>query len=269
MVQGLCIHKIFLSCTVNMFADDPQSLLKALHVTAPHAIDIEAIAQYCGATVMYEQLEGCEGRIIGHRNRAIITVDERATVSRKRFSAAHELGHWMKHRGKVALVCNNEQLICKWEGRDRESVANRYAAELLLPHYLFQPLVKDKPLTFETVRKLAEQFDTSITATAMRLVQLTDRPAALICASEHGRAWFELSPSAKAAQCWPRRTLPVDSGAAAILKRDEEPIGLRKVPATVWFGGTNASITNVVEDTVRITTHLTLSLVVWSSSCAR
>lgn len=252
-----------------MIADDPQALLKALHVTAPRDIDIEAIAQYCGATVMYERLVGCEGRIIGHGNRAIITVDQRATTSRKRFSAAHELGHWMKHRGKVALVCNNEQLMCKWEGRDRESVANRYAAELLLPQYLFQSLLKDKPLTLETVRGLAEQFETSITATAMRLVQLTDRPAALICASAHGRAWFELSPSAKAAQCWPRRTLPVDSGAAAILKRDEEPIGPRKVSPTVWFGGNNASIRDVVEDTVRITAHLALSLVVWPSSCAR
>ena len=125
-----------------MIADDPQALLKALHVTAPRDIDIEAIAQYCGATVMYERLVGCEGRIIGHGNRAIITVDQRATTSRKRFSAAHELGHWMKHRGKVALVCNNEQLMCKWEGRDRESVANRYAAELLLPQYLFQSLLK-------------------------------------------------------------------------------------------------------------------------------
>ena len=246
-----------------MIADDPQALLKALHVIAPRDIDIEAIAQYCGATVTYGRLVGCEGRIIGHRNRAIITVDERATLSRRRFSAAHELGHWMKHRGKVALVCDNEQLVSKWDGRDRESVANRYAAELLLPQYLFHPLLKDTPLTLETVRELAEQFSTSITATALRLVQLTDRPAALICASEQGRAWFELSHSAKATQCWPRRSLPAESGAAAVLKRGEEPTGPRKVPATVWFGGNSLSIVSVVEDTVRITAALTLSLLTW------
>lgn len=249
-----------------MLADDPQALLKALGVTTPREIDIEAIAQYCGATVTYEPLEGCEGRIIGFSKRAIITVNQRATESRRRFSAAHELGHWLKHRGKVALVCDNDQLTGQWDGHDKEGVANRYAAELLLPQYLFQPLLKKSPLTFESVRWLAEQFETSITATAMRAVQLTNSEAALICSSEHGRQWFELSPSAKAAQCWPRRNLPQESGAYALLKRDEEPTGPRKVPLSVWFGGKAMSIRNVVEDTIRITTHLTLSLVVWNSS---
>ncbi|SPP66385.1 ImmA/IrrE family metallo-endopeptidase [Nitrospira lenta] len=252
-----------------MLADDPQALLRALGVNAPREIDIEAIAQYCGATVMYEPLEGCEGRIIGFSNRAIITVNQRATESRRRFSAAHELGHWLKHRGKVALVCDNDQLTCKWDGHDKEGVANRYAAELLLPQYLFQPLLKQRLLTFEAVRWLAEQFETSITATAIRAVQLTDSHAALICSSEHGRQWFELSPRAKEAQCWPRRSLSAESCASAILKRDEEPTGLRKVPASVWFGGKNASIRNVVEDTVRITANLVLSLVVWTSSSAK
>ena len=252
-----------------MIADDPQALLKALRVTAPQEIDIEAIVQYWGATETYEPLVGCEGRIVGYGDRAISKVNQRATVSRKRFSAAHELGHWLKHRGKVALVCDNEQLICKWAGHDREGVANRYASELLLPQYLFQPLFQNRAMTFETVRWLAEQFETSITATAMRAVQLTNSEAALICSSEHGRQWFELSPSAKEAQCWPRRSLPVESGASALLKRDEEPTGLRKVPASVWFGGKNESIRNVVEDTVRITAHLVLSLVVWTSSPAR
>jgi hypothetical protein len=252
-----------------MLADDPQALLRALGVTAPHEIDIEAIAQYCGATVMYEPLEGCEGRIIGFSNRAIITVNQRAAESRRRFSAAHELGHWLKHRGKVALVCDNDQLTCKWDGHDKEGVANRYAAELLLPQYLFQPLLKQRLLTFEAVRWLAKRFETSITATAIRAVQLTDGHAALICSSGQGRLWFELSPRAKEARCWPRRNLPIDSGAAALLKRDEEPGSPQAVDASVWFGGKNVSLQNIVEDTVRITAQCALSLLVWNSSHER
>lgn len=248
-----------------MISDDPQTLLKELCVTSPKQIDIEAIAQYCGATVIYEKLVGCEARIIGRDKRAIITVNQNASVARKRFSVAHELGHWLKHRGKVALVCSNEQLVYKWDGHNKEGVANRYAAEVLLPQYLFQPLLNDLPISFETVKLLAQQFETSLTATAMRAVQLTQCPAVLICSSAKGREWFELSPSAKEAQCWPRRNLPAESMAFALLKRDEEPTGPRKVLNSVWFGGNNASIGNVIEDTVRITAHLALSLVVWTS----
>lgn len=249
-----------------MLADGPQALLKALGISAPREIDIEAIAQYCGATVTYEPLVGCEGRIIGYGDRAIITVNQRATGSRKRFSAAHELGHWLKHRGKIALVCDNDQLTCKWDGHDKEGVANRYAAELLLPEYLFQSLLRKMPMTFETVRRLAEEFETSITATAIRAVQLTDSYAALICASGQGRQWFELSPGAKEARCWPRRTLPLESGAAALLNRDEEAGSPRAVAASVWFGGKNTGMSSVIEDTVRITATLALSLVVWFPS---
>jgi len=37
----------------------PSRLLKELGITEPQEIDVEAIAQYCGATIVYERLEGC------------------------------------------------------------------------------------------------------------------------------------------------------------------------------------------------------------------
>lgn len=53
----------------------PASLLAELGIEAPDEIDIEAIAEHCDATVVYEPLAGCTARIIGHGDRAIITVD--------------------------------------------------------------------------------------------------------------------------------------------------------------------------------------------------
>jgi hypothetical protein len=50
-------------------------LLKELGITEPKEIDIEAIAQHCEATVTYEPLTGCEARIVGTNDRAIITVN--------------------------------------------------------------------------------------------------------------------------------------------------------------------------------------------------
>jgi len=83
-------------------------LLKELGISEPREIDIEAIAQHCGATVTYGHLTGSEARIVGADDSAIITVNKSPSRGRERFSAAHELAHWLRDAGEVALLCNPE-----------------------------------------------------------------------------------------------------------------------------------------------------------------
>ena len=71
-----------------------EKLLQSLGVTSPDEIDIEAIAWTMGAKVRNGILESCEARIIGFRNQAIITVKGDGDPRRRRFSIAHELGHY-------------------------------------------------------------------------------------------------------------------------------------------------------------------------------
>ena len=68
----------------------PERVLQQLGVTEPDDIDLEAIAWTLGAEVRYRQLDGCEARIIGCGDRAIITVNERSSPRRRRFSVGHE-----------------------------------------------------------------------------------------------------------------------------------------------------------------------------------
>jgi uncharacterized damage-inducible protein DinB len=42
--------------------------------------------------------------IAGAQRRAIITVNSRTIPTRRRFSLAHEVGHWHHHRGRI-LFC--------------------------------------------------------------------------------------------------------------------------------------------------------------------
>ena len=46
------------------------ALLEELGISEPQEINIEAIAECCGATIIYEPLKGCEARILGHGDRA-------------------------------------------------------------------------------------------------------------------------------------------------------------------------------------------------------
>lgn len=132
-----------------MKAVDPaERLLKSLGVTEPREIDLEDIAFDQGAEVRYCNLHGCEADILGYRDSAIISIDQNRSHRRKRFSIAHELGHWHYHRGKK-LQCRVEEYQPKHK-QFAERTANGYAASLLLPHYLIKPRAHDhKKLTFK------------------------------------------------------------------------------------------------------------------------
>ncbi len=80
-----------------------EQVLQSFGVTNPEDIDIEAIAWALGAKVRYDVLESCEARIIGFKDRAIITVKNEGDSRRRRFSIAHELGHWQHHRGRSSI----------------------------------------------------------------------------------------------------------------------------------------------------------------------
>ena len=109
-----------------------EQLLQELGVTEPDEIDLEAIAFHAGARVRYRPLDGCEARIIGRGNAAIITVNAKSPYRRRRFSIAHELGHWHHHRGQ-SLVCRVEEYR-PHHALSSERVADAYAADLLMPN---------------------------------------------------------------------------------------------------------------------------------------
>ncbi len=180
----------------------PEQLLDELGITVPGDIRLEGIAQYCGATIIYEPLSGCEAFIAGNGNKAIITVNARAPLGRRRFSAAHELGHWMLDRGQLAVACSAKQFLAGWDDDDPERRANRYAADLLLPKAMFRPAARGRPCTFDTVKALADTFVTSRTATAIRLVEEGGLPSILVCNDRGGRRWFVRSEIVPAT-LWP------------------------------------------------------------------
>ena len=80
-----------------------EKLLQSLGIREPGDIDLEAIAWHCGAEVRTQSLDGCEARIVGNQNKAIITIAEDKSFERQRFSIGHELGHWEHHRGQAFI----------------------------------------------------------------------------------------------------------------------------------------------------------------------
>ena len=177
----------------------PKQVLVKLGIAHPKDLDIEAIAYFCGATILYEPLTGCEATILGHGDRAIITVNKNSHPGRRRFSAGHELGHWMNDRGQSAFGCLKSEIESSWSANNPETRANRYASDLLLPLDMFVPLARDQPIELETLGDLVKAFKMSRTATAIKLVKHGSFPAVLAYYEAGRRKWFVRGDSVPAA----------------------------------------------------------------------
>ncbi len=241
----------------------PAVVLDELGVTEPSEICIEAIAEHCGATIVYEPLDGCAARILGVGDRAIITLNANTTRARQRFSAGHELGHWMRDRGKIAFSCTDGNLERDWGVDNPERRANRYAADLLLPSKLFQASAKSMVPTFECTRKLTDGFNTSLTATAIRLVELGPAPGMVISNDPSGRKWF-WSSSTVPKTLWPRQRPGASTIAAKLLDGSiTRSPGPTEIDADEWIDHADASRFTVREDSILVYRGVALTLLWW------
>ena len=237
-------------------------ILAELGILGPEDLDIEAIAEYCGATIRYKPLTGCEARIIGYRDRAIITINENSWRGRQRFSGGHELGHWMHDRGEIAFRCDYEVYVRGWRASNPEARANRFAADLLLPLSMFRPRARGLPVTFGSARSLANTFKMSLTATAIRLVEHGGLPSMLVCNSPQKKEWFVASPEVSG-RLWPLVRPQQGSAAASLLSTAREVEGPIDVRCDNWINHPRADHYWIREDSLRLKEGTVLSLLWW------
>lgn len=116
----------------------------ARHIRETYALTIpvhpEEIASKIGIQVIGLQFsENLDGLLLpvlckrhGRSNREyVICVNSRQSRVRRRFSVAHELGHFFLHRGVRPVLMNWRDR--RWNGDPLEREADRFAAELLMP----------------------------------------------------------------------------------------------------------------------------------------
>lgn len=246
-----------------MTRDTPaETILKRLGITEPREIDLEAVAWHMGARIRYRSLDRCEARIIGVGDRAVITVNARSSRRRQRFSIGHELGHWHYDRRRL-LFCMADDIGRAASGHlGPERIADRFASNLLMPEYLFRPVAGAyAKITFDAVRSIGDVFDTSRTATAIRLVESNYFIGFLVCHGPNGRKWFARSPDVP--ERWlPRRDLAHDSFAFNVLfagaAEDRFP---RRIGADAWFDRWESERYEVYEQTIRIGDDEILTLI--------
>lgn len=150
-------------------------------------IPVEEITQKLNIKISYEPFEGdLSGVLFRDKSDTIIGVNSNESDQRKRFTIAHELGHFVLHEGDQLHVDHNfktnfRNSISSQGSNFNEIEANAFAASLLMPETLVKEMYETAlsngvdPFTddhSEEVALLAKLFNVSQTAMLIRLGKL-------------------------------------------------------------------------------------------------
>lgn len=162
---------------------------------------------------------------------------------RRRFSIAHELGHFHIPRHRSAgdlLQCLEPDLRARSQDVKRiEWEANDFATEVLMPARLFRVDARDRDISFRSVYELASpaMYDVSVTAAAWRVVQ-TSREACALVVCQAGRiAWVVRSSSFPFLILEKGQAPQPTTHAAAVLRGETVNEDPRAVEAFSWIDG--------------------------------
>lgn len=117
--------------------------------------------------------------------------------SRARFTLGHELGHYFidEHRNALATgLAPSHPSICEYESDlPVEREADHFASNLLMPTARFRKVAERVSVGLEAILKIAGEFGTSVTSTALKYVKADIVPCAVIKWNSDGFAWKWLS----------------------------------------------------------------------------
>jgi len=161
-----------------------QWIIDRYAIDCPEHIQLEQIAKDLNVEVIDAPIDGAVARLIRSGKHGVIRVDTASNnAGRRRFSIAHELGHFMlEHSTSGFLGCAEEWLteFRETEAASLEAQANVFAVNLLLPEMLVRRRCEISPVDFRPVKELASDFQTSLTAAAIRFVEFSSEVCALV-----------------------------------------------------------------------------------------
>lgn len=151
-----------------------------------------------GREAFYEEkpLTGKEGEIVSVGGKSIITINSNIQFeTKKRFTAAHELGHYEMHRDLKPVFNDTEEDLMNWyQGGEHEQEANQFAAEFLMPSDVFHYECR-KYRTFEPklIDYLSNRFQVSKTAAILKFVNRGTHPVFIMYCKDNKMKWWKKS----------------------------------------------------------------------------
>jgi hypothetical protein len=183
--------------TGSIAANTVQKWLRAWHQGGvPDAVDLEIVRQMLpgtpyGADVREIKaptlldIDSCEGMLVRNPKDAAewgIFYNGKASAERRRFTIAHELGHFILHRSqRPSFSCDKESV---YSGADTirtiEREADDFASNLLMPGDLLREWISDQRIDLHVLSAIAQRFEVSFEALCIRFIKFTPQRAILV-----------------------------------------------------------------------------------------
>jgi len=225
-----------------------QELLSSLNLA--RIKNLNEILYALKLTVVEKDLTSIDGALIRKAGNGIIAVNRSVReTGRKNFTICHEIGHYiLPNHGSVS--CKSDE-IDSWKSNisSYEIEANRFASELLLPTKVIYPLVSQKKATISLAKEIANSFQASLTATALKCVEISEEKCAVVWSVTGQIEWCKRNENFR--DFIPRRQLDSDSIAYQLFQDSiiREKEGL--VFAKTWIQNDSlSSVNRIWEDSI-------------------
>ena len=141
-----------------------------------YPVPLGSICEKLGVDFCSEEMsDDLSGLISYEDGKYSLKVNDAHSILRKRFTVAHELGHYLLHQdilkkeGKI-LERSVKKTPTEIDGVKREREANEFAAELLMPEKHF--IERYREFQYAVLEQLSEYFAVSVAAVRVRLLNL-------------------------------------------------------------------------------------------------
>lgn len=172
-----------------------KDILEQCGLDDPTELSLEEII--LGRKAFYEEvpLKGKDGEIVSFGGNSIIQVNSSIPFeTRKRFAAAHELGHYEMHRNLQHIFSDTEEDLMNWyKAGPQEMEANEFAAEFLMPSEVFYNECIGKKFSPDVIEHLANRFKVSKTATILKFVKRGNHPVVVVYCKDNKMKWWKAS----------------------------------------------------------------------------
>ncbi len=168
-----------------------------------------------------------------NKGKKYICVNANDRPERQRFTICHELAHIV-----LGLPSEHQELSSSSyvKRSQNEILCDIFAAELLLPYRLFQPLAQKAEIGFASIDRLAIDFDASVMATGSRFAAVLKAPCAFVLSEKGKVRYASRSTMLREAKAWiaPRIEMPQGS-LSAKLRQGLASNGWEEIAADEWF----------------------------------
>lgn len=168
-----------------------------------------------------------------------IFVNGRHSPEKQRFTILHELAHIVLDLPSLHEQGLNTGTLYRYAKRPKEEIlCDVFAAECLLPADLFKKDVEQLPVGFGGVRKLATNYEASLTSTGSRFAFLHDEPCAFVLIEAGKVRYVSSSKQMRERKCWITIGMDIPQGSVARRILDGFSVdGPTEVDASIWLEG--------------------------------